>query len=333
MLHPQVRVDAHVVRDGMSEDDAPLVSVIIPAHNVSEFIGDTVRSVFAQQFRRFEVIVVDDGSTDALALDAALAPFREHIVVLTQRNEGPSAARNAGIAHARGEYVAFLDGDDLWKPHCLNDLVERALGDRSLAVLHGDAEIIGDPAQAGRTLAMHSATGAKPTFRNLVEEQYTITTSCSMIRRDWCLRVGAFDETLRRSEDYELWLRVAHAGGQFSGTAKVLGQYRRRASSASADPTLMIEAKLAVMDKCERTLSLNSVERQAITSARNRQLAERALWSGKRAFASGDFPEARRNFREANIFLRSSKIAAVVFGLSFVPRTLGRLHEWRTGRS
>jgi GT2 family glycosyltransferase len=241
MLHPQVRVDAHVVRDGMSEDDAPLVSVIIPAHNVSEFIGDTVRSVFAQQFRRFEVIVVDDGSTDALALDAALAPFREHIVVLTQRNEGPSAARNAGIAHARGEYVAFLDGDDLWKPHCLNDLVERALGDRSLAVLHGDAEIIGDPAQAGRTLAMHSATGAKPTFRNLVEEQYT--------------------------------------------------------------------------------------------SARNRQLAERALWSGKRAFASGDFPEARRNFREANIFLRSSKIAAVVFGLSFVPRTLGRLHEWRTGRS
>ena len=95
-----------------------LVSVVIPAYNVGNLIAQTLDSVFAQRYRNFEVVVVNDGSPDTPALEAALAPFRDRITYVVQENAGPSAARNAGIEHSRGDLIAFLDGDDIWLPAC-----------------------------------------------------------------------------------------------------------------------------------------------------------------------------------------------------------------------
>src|SRR5262245_40798347 len=103
-----------------------LVSVIIPAYNVGNLIAQTIDSVLAQHYRNFEIRVVNDGSPDTPALEAALEPYRERITYIVQENAGPSAARNAGIEHARGELIAFLDGDDIWLPHCLTEQVARA---------------------------------------------------------------------------------------------------------------------------------------------------------------------------------------------------------------
>src|SRR6185369_5886632 len=97
----------------------PKVSVIIPAYNIASFIVETLESVFAQTFTDYEVIVVNDGSPDTENFEGALRPYLDRIVYLKEENGGASVARNAGLQAARGEFVAFLDGDDVWLPNYL----------------------------------------------------------------------------------------------------------------------------------------------------------------------------------------------------------------------
>lgn len=317
---------------GVQSGAAPMVSVVIPAYNVSAFIAETLRSVFAQRFRNFEVIVVNDGSPDTPELEAALAPFRDQIVYLAQRNAGPSAARNAAIRQARGTYVAFLDGDDLWLPDYLAEQVGRATADPSLAVVYGDVEIIGDPSSAGKTARELNASVEEASFLSLLSARCTFTTSCAMVRRDWCVNVGLFDPALRRSEDLDLWLRIAHAGGRFSASRKVIAQYRRHGGGASSDLQAMADAKLAVMDKCERTLMLSAEARAAIELSRSRERAVKQFLVGKQAFADGDFKTARRALVEANTVMRSRKLTLIVAVLAVAPQVLARLYSFTTER-
>ena len=95
--------------------ELPLISIIIPAYNVSQYIGEAVRSIFVQDFKSYEVIVVNDGSTDTSELEKVLEPYREKIHYIYQDNRGISAARNAALRVARGELIALLDADDVWR--------------------------------------------------------------------------------------------------------------------------------------------------------------------------------------------------------------------------
>jgi glycosyltransferase involved in cell wall biosynthesis len=304
-----------------------LVSVVIPAYNVGTLIAQTLDSVLAQHYRHFEIIVVNDGSPDTSVLEAALAPYRDRITYIVQENAGPSAARNAAIERARGELIAFLDGDDIWFPECLADQVARANADRGLAVVHADAEVIGDPTTVGMSLRRLNRSGGEATFATIVTERYTLTTSSTVIRREWWDRVGGFDPALRRSEDFDLWLRIAHAGGRFDGTERVLAYYRRHAQGTSSDVGLMSDAMLAVFDKCERTLPLNDTDRAAVQAARRRQLAEKRFMEGKRAFLQRDYSRARRAIREANAVMGSTKLSFVTYGLLLMPRVMSWVYE------
>jgi glycosyltransferase involved in cell wall biosynthesis len=309
-----------------------LVSVVIPAYNVGNLIGQTLDSVFAQRYRTYEVVVVNDGSPDTPALEAALAPYRDRITYLQQENAGPSAARNLGVERARGELIAFLDGDDIWLPQYLSEQVARANADRGLAVIHADAEVIGDPTVAGMTLRQLHRSGGTASFATIVTERYTLTTSCTVVRREWWERMEGFDPALRRSEDFDLWLRIAHAGGRFDGTSHVLGKYRRHEQGASANQELMADAVLTVLDKCERTLSLDETDRAAVQAARKRQLAEKQFLEGKRAFLQQDYQRARRAILEANTVMGSRKLALVTLGLLVMPRALSWLYDNRFDR-
>src|SRR5260370_36425543 len=106
-------------RTGSSVNHAPSVSVILPAYNTASLIAEALDSVFVQNYRTFEVIVINDGSPDTEALEQALTPYLERIVYVAQRNRGPPRARNTGIRRARGEFLAFLDSDDRWTPEYL----------------------------------------------------------------------------------------------------------------------------------------------------------------------------------------------------------------------
>ncbi|MEO8563675.1 MAG: glycosyltransferase [bacterium] len=311
----------------------PVVSVVIPAYNASPYIAETLDSVFAQRFREFEVIVVNDGSPDTPALETALAPYRDRIEYIVRENGGPSAARNTAIRRARGALVAFLDGDDRWLPDCLSDQVARATANASAVVLHGDAEIIGDPLFAGKTLRQLNESDGEVDFLGLVTERCVITTSCSMVRREVLLELGLFDETLRRSEDFDLWLRIAYRGGRFDTSSHVLGQYRRNGTGTSSNEEVMADSVIAVLDKCERTLSLTPREREAIEQARRQQRATKQLIEGKRAITEGDYQRARQALRAANSVMHSRKLTLVVHGLSIAPVLVARLFTRRAERA
>lgn len=308
--------------------DTPLVTVVIPAYNVTAFIGDALSSVLGQTYRDYEIIVVNDGSPDTLALEGALAPYWQRIRYVRQENRGLSGARNTGIQQARGDLIALLDADDVWLPHYLSDQVDRAIARPEISVFYGNATIIGDVPEVGRSFMDLSPSRGEVNYGSLVAQRCNVMVS-AMVRRDALVQIGGFDETLRSSEDFDLWLRLAHAGAGFDYTTRVLALYRRRAGSLSADPVWMCTSIITVLDKCLATLPLSVEEKQATWDARRRFAALRTFHEGKRAFFQHDFVAARHALADANRVLRSPKIGLVLIGLRIMPRFVSLAYDAR----
>lgn len=127
-----------------------MVSVIIPTYKATH-IGDTLESVFAQTFRDYEVIVVNDGSPETMQLERALLKHENRIHYLKQNNRGVSAARNTGIRSARGEFLAFLDSDDIWLPEFLTEQLKFFAAHPSLDMACADCVYFGNTDLAGAT--------------------------------------------------------------------------------------------------------------------------------------------------------------------------------------
>ena len=121
-----------------------LVSVVIPAYESAGYIRRALDSVFAQTFSDFEVILVNDGSPDTDLLEQNLLPYGDRVHYIRQNNLGPSGARNAGILHAGGKYVAFLDSDDMWLPEHLANQTALLLSDPSLGLVYADSILLRD---------------------------------------------------------------------------------------------------------------------------------------------------------------------------------------------
>ena len=306
----------------------PFVSVIIPAYRVTEFVADAVRSALAQTYPNREVIVVNDGTPDTEALEAALAPFRADIVYLVKKNGGLSSARNTGISASSGEYVALLDADDLWLPHYLEDQVARVMADRSADVCYGDAEIFGDVPHAGRRFMEFSPSVGEVTFESLVTQRGNVMVS-ALVHRSVFDRVGLFDEALKSSEDFDLWLRLAHAGGRFNYTRRVLARYRKRSGSLSSDPAWMCRSIVKVLDKCLAQMDLTEAERQLVAAQRAHFAALEGFHEGKRAFFRGDFATAREALGEANRTMRSVKLGVILLVLHTAPGLVSLLYDVR----
>ncbi len=134
---------AKTTTSSVNPNHEPAVSVIVPAYNVAPFIGEALASIFAQTFKDYEVIVINDGSPDTPELERAIEPFRSRITYIRQANRGVSAARNAGIRVARAAFVAHLDPDDAWEPDYLSEQLAVLANDPSIDVLYPDAWIFG----------------------------------------------------------------------------------------------------------------------------------------------------------------------------------------------
>lgn len=185
----------------------PVVSVVIPTHDRRALVREAVESALAQASADFEVIVVDDGSADGTA-ESLEREFGGRIRLLAQPNRGVSAARNRGVAACRGEYVAFLDSDDLWRPRKLAAQL-RWFGDNPSASICQTEEIW----IRGNVRVNPCRHHAKPEGDVFVAslERCLISPSAAMLRRDVLEQAGGFDENLPACEDYDLWLRLARA--------------------------------------------------------------------------------------------------------------------------
>jgi glycosyltransferase involved in cell wall biosynthesis len=180
------------------------VSAIIPAFNASSFISETIDSVACQTFHDVEIIVVDDGSSDKTV--SYVRKFGKAVKLITQSNEGPSEARNRGVHEAAGEFVAFLDADDVWEPEKLS---------RQLAAIgEGDGLCYTDRinfGQLGALSELQSDGVFQPSgdvYRDLLLCNF-ITTSSVLMRRQLFLDLGGFNKRLRVAHDWDFWLRVA----------------------------------------------------------------------------------------------------------------------------
>jgi len=303
----------------------PFVSVIIPAYNAAPYIADTLASLDAQRFRDFETIVINDGSPDTADLERVLVPYRNRIVYLRQPNSGPSAARNAGIRAAQGDLLALLDSDDLWEPDYLEAQVEFLDQRPEIDVVYCDAVLFGDPVREGRRFMELLESNGDVTFEALVTQRCNVMVSVTA-RRNAIVNAGLFDETLRRSEDFDLWLRVLKTGHRIAYHRRPLIRRRLHAGSLTTDVVAMCRDILRVLDKAGRTLDLTPAETQALQDANARFRARLRLAEGRRAFFNGDVESAVDAIGDANRFLRSRKLALVLVMLRLAPRLL--LHAY-----
>lgn len=315
-------------------DALPLVSIVIPAYNVAPFIGETLESVFAQEFTDYEVIIVNDGSPDTEEFERLLKPNQERIRYLKQENRGASAARNAGLRAARGEFVAFLDADDLWLPTYLNEQVG-LIRERNCDLVCADALIVGDSPNAGRTYfetVMETTPPDEVTFLDLLSGERSLITSGVLARREAILKVGPFDEALRNAQDFDLWLRLARHGARLAYQRLVLLHYRARLNSLTGGAINSHQRELQIFDKVEQSYDLTPEERAAVAPVIRKRRALVQYELGKLYLLPGDFARARESFAKSNNSQRSLKTLTALWFARLAPTLMRALYAWRSAR-
>lgn len=217
------------------------ISCIVPVFNGERYIAETIESILGQTLAPIEIIVVDDGSTDSTR--GALRPFGDHIRVLTQKNQGPSVARNHGLEQSRGEFVTFLDADDLWIPEKLELQIERMDERPGLELCSGHIKSFWIPELDHERAQLEN---------HPYHQSRALLSPCTVLtRREVFERVGRFDPELRNGEDTDWFMRAMKLGVVIETLPDLLVHRRQhlsnltRATQPSAD---------AVLELLKRTL-------------------------------------------------------------------------------
>lgn len=307
----------------------PKISIVIPAYNVGPFIAQTMESVFAQTFTDYEVIVVNDGSPDTEELEHALEPYQDRIHYIKQENRGAGAARNEALRAARGDFIAFLDADDLWLPHYL-ERQEQFLQSGDYDFVYADALLFGDSPLAGRTFMETAPSTGEVSFLSLITHRCAITTSGVVARKSLIFAVGLFDEGLRNSQDFDLWLRLVRHGARAAYQKEVLIKYRCRKESLSGDEVNRIARQIRVYQKILDAYELTAQERNEVARVLERIKALHELELSKAYLSQGRFSEARLALNKANGHQRSWKLRGIGFFMLVAPQLLRRFHAGRS---
>jgi glycosyltransferase involved in cell wall biosynthesis len=221
--------------------ETPFVSVVIPCYNQGHFLAEAIESVRNQTYRQFEIIVVDDGSTDNSALTARKYGDLRYI---WQTNQGLAAARNTGLRESKGEYLVFLDADDRLRPEALDTGLQCLRRHRECGFVFGRYILI-----AGNGTALQYYPPSWPThdvYIALLHCNYIAMHATVMYRRDAIEFVGGFDPLLKASEDYDLYFRILQ-----KYTAKdhdtVVAEYRQHTANMSREYARMLRSSITVL--------------------------------------------------------------------------------------
>jgi len=237
----------------------PLVSVIIPAFNAEAFIGRTLDSVLAQTYAALEIIVVDDGSTDATAeIARSFAQKDERVRLLQQPNGGVASARNLGIRSSKGTFIAPIDADDIWYPSNIEKQVQcmQQGGPRVGLVYSWSIDIDEADCPLG---TVHAASITGEVFTTLLIHNFIANASCTMLRRACLDKVGLYDPSYKARqaqgcEDWDLYLRIAECY-QFQVVPDFLVGYRKLDSSMSGNATVMARSLSLIWEATEQKYS------------------------------------------------------------------------------
>lgn len=285
------------------------VSVIMPVYNVEAYVGTAIASVLAQTFQNFELIIVDDGSTDGSARQ--IAQFQDaRIRLLRQENLGLSAARNTGLRAARGEFVALLDGDDCWHPEKLAQHVSHLKTAPHVGVSYSRSAFMNEQGQLTgelirsklRNVSLRDllltnpvGNGSSPVLRRatleaVAQDRRQTHTPQDTRHSELCY----FDEALHYAEDIECWARIAlRTHWQFEGLATPLTYYRLRQDSLSHQVMHQHESMLFVLD------ALMSLAPSALAKDKTLFQAAHAHYLARSAIRAGQSDIAKALLRRA----------------------------------
>ena len=267
-----------------------IVSVIIPTFNRAKYVAQAVESVFAQTFTDLEVIVIDDGSTDGT--EKRLASFTDspRFQYVYQANAGRSTARNRGVAKARGEFLLFLDSDDLLLPNALADLLELAASHPSAEMIGGQTQFVDEQLRQFASLSPRLEGGTA--YPGLILERFFLLPGAFVVRKAGLEKIGMFDPQVEPCEDYDFALRVALRGEVACADVPVV---QHRMHDSNTPSTAIFLGGIRVAQK-----HLNLLDASELPPAVRRR--SRALWILKMAdsyYGLGDNSGALKNYLRA----------------------------------
>jgi glycosyltransferase involved in cell wall biosynthesis len=270
---------------------SPAVSVIMPAYNVERYIADSIESVLAQTYTDFELVIVNDGSTDGtLAIAERYAARARAIRVVSQENRGLAGARNTGLRNAGGAIFALLDSDDLWMPSFLASQMAILDANPRIAIVTGNGLYLGGPRDA-KPFGPYPDPRPAPDLLQILGDE-TAVFIMTLFRREVVNAIGAFDEHFRTNEDYDFWIRAAAAGFTFARNPTPLAYYRRHPNSLSASDVRMLNGILRVYRKALASFDDGSPARAVIERQILRFDSERLKAEARTAIDAGDIAAA-----------------------------------------
>lgn len=309
----------------MPTDQNPQVSIIIPSYNTAHLIAACLDSVFAQTYRGFEAIVVNDGSPDTPQLEEVLRPYQDKIVYIRQQNKRVAGARNTAIRQSRGELLAFLDSDDTWLPHHLASQMQMFEQDPQLDLVYSDGVVVSDFAPEVSWMKRCPSRG-EATFEALVLERCQVSVSTVVVRKAALVKAGLFDESLMRCDDYDMWLRTAFFGAKIGyHTNSQVRFYLGRPDSLGQSRVRMAEAYCGILEKAAKNLPLNPKQRELVLGRATEVKARYLVEEGKLQLRQGQPEKARELFAEANRLKPQLKVSIMIHTLQFAPWSAGSL--------
>lgn len=228
----------------MDANSEPIVSVIIPAYNCDRYIVQAVESVLQQKDCSYEIIIIDDGSTDST--EEVLEPYRSRLRYIKQENQGVAAARNHGIAVAKADFVAFLDADDYFLPHKLARQAEILLKRGDLGIVHSGWQRV--DSQGNKLLDVRPWEQVPELDLPNWLRWKPVLPSAMMFRREWLQYVGGFDPRFPPAEDTNLVLKLALKGCKTAWLREITVCYRQHESSAMHKGLPQARSLMAVTD-------------------------------------------------------------------------------------
>ncbi len=285
--------------------EAPTFSVVIPTHQSRDLVVGAIRSVLAQTDADFEIVIIDNGSTDGT--DAAVSAIKDvRIEYRWQEDSGlPADSRNKAVEAAAGEWIAFLDADDTWRPTKLSRVRAALEADPGLDGVCHDVDVVGP--DGARTGQRAYRLDSRPAWEQLFYRGNFLTTSAMTVRASALRAAGGFDtrSDYLTVEDYDLWLRLAETGSRFAIVPETLGEYLVHPGGASNRLVRHYDALMRVFDE------------HAMRAAKRGQLDVSAALARRR----------RSRFAEIRDLVRRTSLGDALHVLVALPGEIGRARE------
>ena len=261
----------------------PTITVIIPAYNAMVFLPETLESVLQQTWTDFEVLIVNDGSTDHIAswVSEAADP---RVKLISQENKGLSEARNTGINHAQGEYIAFLDADDLWESTKLEKQIQCFETKPEIGLVYTWTQLVDETGKP--TGVKYDSQLEGDVWQQILVGDIVCSGSSAMVRRSCFDQVGVFDPNLSAAEDFDMWTRIA-AHYPFAVVKEFLLNYRQHSSNMSRNHLKMMQALRITFEKRFQSVPLELLHlRNLAYAGMYRGLAWKCMYDGDHEQAS-----------------------------------------------